>query len=268
MFRIFTDRHGKPVCDSLKKAGLRVGALVFPDMCLNCRALLPVTKEPDFSDQAFFCAACRARGLPTFEPPYCRMCGHVFDTGDTHVCDTCLTDPPVVHRVRAALVYQGLVPEIVPLFKYHARLSLTRFFDSLMFHAFDRHFRDTEIHWIVPVPLHPKKLRQRGFNQSFLLVRRFYDTYERHYGARPGWQVDASVLKRVRYTHSQTGLDIAARKNNLKHAFQVPDPARVKDTGILLVDDVYTTGATSNEAARVLLAAGAARVDVLVLARA
>ena len=258
----------KPICDCLKKTVQMVGTLVFPAMCLNCRALLPVSLGPGFSDQAFFCSACRARGLPTFDPPYCRLCGHLFDTGDTHVCETCLAEPPVIHRVRAALAYQGLVPEIVPLFKYHARLSLTRFFDSLMFPAFDRYFRDTEIHWIVPVPLHPKKLRQRGFNQSFLLVRRLYDRYEQHYGTRPVWQVDASVLKRIRDTHSQTGLDIASRKNNLKNAFQVPDPARVKDAGILLVDDVYTTGATCNEAARVLLAAGAARVDVLVLARA
>ncbi len=268
MFQIFTDRHGKPVCDSLKKTAQMVGSLVFPDMCLNCRALLPVSKEPDLSDQAFFCAACRARGLPPFEPPYCRICGHMFDTGDTHICETCLKDPPVVHRVRAALAYQGLVPEIVPLFKYHARLSLTPFFDSLMFNALDRHFRDTEIHWIVPVPLHPKKLRQRGFNQSALLVRRLNDRYFAKYGTRPEWQVNTTLLKRVRYTASQTGLDNASRKNNLKNAFQVMDATRVQGANILLVDDVFTTGATCGEAAKTLVAAGAEQVDVLVLARA
>lgn len=266
--RHLVKKRMKPVCDSLKKTVQLLGALVFPDMCLNCRALLPFSLGTTPSDQTFFCAACRARGLPKFEPPYCRMCGHLFDTGDNHLCETCLTEPPGIHRVRAALVYQGLVPEIVPLFKYHARLSLTRLFDSLMFNTFDRYFSDSDLHLIVPVPLHPKKLRQRGFNQSFLLVRRFYDKYEQQYGTRPVWQVDAAVLKRVRYTNSQTGLNIATRKNNLKNAFQAPDPARVKDAGILLVDDVYTTGATCKEAARVLLAAGAARVEVLVLARA
>jgi ComF family protein len=165
-------------------------------------------------------------------------------------------------------VYQGLVPDVLGLFKYHARLSLTRYFDDLMCHAFDRYFSTTDIHWIVPVPLHPKKLRQRGFNQAALLVRRLADRYFAKYGTRPGWQVNTTLLKRVRYTATQTGLDNASRKTNLKNAFQVTDDTRIQGTSVLLVDDVFTTGATCGEAARTLAAAGAGQVDVLVLARA
>ena len=268
MFQVFTDREGKSVRECLKKTVQTVEALVFPDLCLSCRTLLPHSRKIAVSGRDLFCAACRARGIPEFTPPFCRVCGQVFDTGDTHLCETCLTDPPDIHRVRAALLYQGLVPEVLALFKYHARLSLTRFFDPLMCNAFDRYFDHTKIDRVIPVPLHPKKLRQRGFNQSFLLVRRLYDRCEQHYGTPPGWQVDLTVLKRGRHTISQTGLDIASRRNNLKNAFQVTDPSRVKGAAVLLVDDVYTTGATCREAARTLLRAGARQVDVLVLARA
>ena len=241
---------------------------MFPDQCLSCRALLPQVGETDPSEQQFFCAACRDKGIPEFCPPFCQKCGQGFDTGETHLCDSCLTDPSAIHQVRAALVYQGLVPDILALFKYHARLSLTRVFDDWMFHAFDRYFSTRDIHWIVPVPLHLKKLRQRGFNQSALLVRRLADRYDAEYGTRPGWQVNPTLLRRVRHTATQTGLDNASRKTNLKNAFQVTDHTRIQGANILLVDDVFTTGATCGEAAEILAAAGAGQVDVLVLARA
>jgi len=268
MFQIFTDRGRQPVRECLKITAKTIEALVFPDQCLSCRALLQRAGETDPSDLRFFCAACRAKGIPEFSPPFCHKCGQRFDTGENHLCETCLTDPSDIHQVRAALVYQGLIPDILALFKYHARLSLTRCFDAWMFHAFDRYFSGTKIHWIVPVPLHPKKLRQRGFNQSVLLVRRLADRHVAEYGIRPAWQVNPTLLKRVRHTATQTGLDNRSRKNNLKNAFQVMDDTRIQGANVLLVDDVFTTGATCGEAARTLAAAGAEQVDVLVLARA
>ncbi len=162
-----------------------IEALVFPDQCLICRALLPRAGETDPPDLRFFCGTCRAKGIPKFLPPFCDRCGQRFDTGENHLCETCLTDPSAIHLVRAALVYQGLVPDILALLKYHARLSLTRYSDALMFHAFEHYFSTSDIHWIVPVPLHLKKLRQRGFNQSALLVRRLGDRYFENMGPAP-----------------------------------------------------------------------------------
>jgi ComF family protein len=268
MFNIFKHHYPKAVGTNLKHGARFLQALVFPDLCLNCRTLLNCQKTDPCTVQACFCTSCLSRGLLRFEPPFCPRCGHLFDTGDTHVCETCLKNPPQIRRVRAALAYQGLVPDIVPLFKYHARLSLARCFEPLMYEAFDAYFAKTGIHLILPIPLHPRKMRQRGFNQSYLLVRRLARMHHQAYGIPPLWQMDTTSLKRVRYTNPQTGLDIAVRKKNLKNAFEVTDPERVRGTRILLVDDVYTTGATCAEAARILLAAGAARVDVLVLARA
>ncbi len=268
MLRVFTNNKGKTFGRHLTKTARFFQALVFPYLCLNCRILLnPGTAGP-YTGQACFCKQCLARGLPLFEPPFCTRCGHMFDAGENHLCETCLKRLPRIRRVRAALAYQGLVRDILPLFKYQARLSLTRFFEPLMFDAFSRFFENKEIHRILPIPLHTRKLRQRGFNQSFLLVRGFAKTYCKIHGTKPLWKVDTTSLKRVRYTSPQTGFDIAVRRKNLKNAFQVTDTAAIKDRNILLVDDVYTTGATCAEAARVLLAAGANRVDVLVLARA
>ena len=268
MHQIFT-YHNQNACGRyLKKTVRFFQELVFPCQCLNCRVLLNTDTADPGTSEVYFCQSCLAKGLPRFGPPFCPRCGHMFDMGENHICKTCLQHLPRISQVRSALSYQGLVRDIIPLFKYQARLSLARFFEPLMFEAFLRFFEKADIHRILPIPLHTRKLRQRGFNQSFLLVRGFSKTYGRIHGVQPLWQVDIRSVKRVRYTSPQTGLDVTVRRKNLKNAFQVTDPGAVKDCNVLLVDDVYTTGATCTEVARVLLAAGASRVDVLVLARA
>ena len=118
----------------------------------------------------------------------------------------------------------------------------------------------TEYDLIVPVPLHLHRLRWRGFNQAQFLA---------HALARDvGVPVDALSLRRVRATHPQVQLNEGERRRNVRHAFRVTRPRRVRGQRVLLFDDVYTTGATVEECSRALLQAGAAGVDVLVLARA
>jgi ComF family protein len=112
---------------------------------------------------------------------------------------------------------------------------------------------------LIPVPLHAARLRWRGFNQSLLLARELASA----------WQMSANpfVLRRCRSTPPQVGLDERARRRNVRGAFEVADRASVKGRAVLLVDDVFTTGATVNECAVTLRRAGARYVDVLVLAR-
>lgn len=112
---------------------------------------------------------------------------------------------------------------------------------------------------VMPVPLHPGKLRERGFNQSLLLAR--------HVSQGIGTDLDFSSLRRVRFTEPQTGLKRKERGRNVRGAFAVKDPARVTDRPVLLVDDVATTGSTMNECARVLKRAGCREILCLVLAR-
>jgi len=109
---------------------------------------------------------------------------------------------------------------------------------------------------LAPVPLHPKRIKKRGFNQSLLLARAF-----------PGAPVAREAVVRTRHTAPQVGLNPKQRQDNVKGAFAVTDPALVKGKHVLLVDDLYTTGATVKECARVLRRAGARRVEVLTVAR-
>jgi len=194
------------------------------------------------------------------------------ETGKNHLCETCLTTPPLVNQVRAAFQYQGIIREAIPLFKYQSKLCLARVFETHLFDAFNRFFGSSSIDLIVPIPPRSKIMKHRGFNQSFLLIRNFNRQYQSVYGENPPWQIDPGVLRRVKITRPQTGFNVQQRKANLKGAFCLGKKRGKKrpiaGKNILLVDDVYTSGATCGEAAKLLLNAGANKVDVLVLARA
>lgn len=112
---------------------------------------------------------------------------------------------------------------------------------------------------IIPVPLHAKRLRERGFNQSVLIARALFSHEKK--------RINTSVLQRHRWTEPQATYGGKARRKNLRNAFSVRIPAQIKGKKILLIDDVFTTGTTVNECAGVLLKAGAAEVIVFTLAR-
>jgi ComF family protein len=129
------------------------------------------------------------------------------------------------------------------------------------------HGGEIDLPLIVPVPLHPSRRRERGFNQSELLAAGLVRVLRRQNGgAAP--QVAKACLQRHRATPPQTGLSVAARRENLRGAFEVAKPEEVRGRGIVLIDDVMTTGATLSACARALKRAGAAQVMGLTLARA
>lgn len=150
--------------------------------------------------------------------------------------------------------------EAIHLFKYAKKTSVGHPLSLLAKETFFQFWDTHEIDLIVPVPLHIKRLRERGFNQAYLLIRRW--------AKEEGISFDGLTLSRSRWTEPQTTLSRKERQKNIKGAFFVEHPERVEGRKILLVDDVYTTGATVNECARVLTEAGADLVDVLTLARA
>jgi ComF family protein len=121
-------------------------------------------------------------------------------------------------------------------------------------------FRIDDYSLIVPVPLHPRRLRQRGFNQSVILAREI--------ARRHGIAMEFRALRRIVDTESQAGLKKEERRSNIRKAFGMSDPDRVSGKQVLLVDDVYTTGSTLGECARTLLKGGAESVGALTLARA
>ena len=148
--------------------------------------------------------------------------------------------------------------QAILLFKYGGRPSLGRHLGRLMAEAAEGLFDLRQFDLVIPVPLHPARERERGFNQAALLARKV--------GRACGLRVGTRMLRRVRATEAQSG-GRQAREANVKGAFSVARPGQVQDRRLLLIDDVLTTGATVNECAKALLAAGAAEVAVYTLAR-
>jgi len=149
--------------------------------------------------------------------------------------------------------------EVISRFKYHGASRLAKPLSTLLSEYKDPELPFSEFDLILPVPLHPQRLRRRGFNQSLLLARRV----SRHHSIA----LDFKSLQRIRHTQPQTELSGAQRQKNIRGAFEVRNPFVIEEKRLLLIDDVFTTGATVQECSKVLLKAGAKRVDVLTLAR-
>lgn len=227
--------------------------LLLPPACLLCgQRLPPGTGAGDF------CPAC-CRAIPGLPPARCPVCAVGFPTPlpSLHHCESCLRQPPPFAAVHAVGPYAGTLREAVQRFNYRSQLPLERPLGALLAAAVTKAGgRRPDL--VVPVPLHPARLRERGYNQSLQLARQL--------GRRLGVPADAGLLRRVRDTTAQQGLDAATRKLNLRGAFAAGD--RLTGRHLLLVDDVMTTGATARECAGVLRAAGAASVEVAVVGRA
>ncbi len=150
--------------------------------------------------------------------------------------------------------------EAIHRFKYAKKTSLARPLGSLVRETFMRFWGTDSVDLMVPVPLHLKRLRERGFNQAYLMTRAWAKDED--------FSLDGLALCRTRWTKPQTTLSRKERQRNVKGAFAVACAERIEGKRILVVDDVYTTGSTVNECAQVLMKAGARWVDVLTLARA
>ena len=217
----------------------------------------------------FLCAACTA-GFVNIESPICPVCGIMFKSreGEDHICGECILSPKSFRIARAAGVYDQTLMAVIHYFKYKGKIQLARPLGKLLFCAFTQYWNKKEIELIAPVPLHSKRLRKRGFNQAFFLVRDWAVYAETAGMALDHLTIDRDILSRNRWTEPQTGLNRKHRMSNIRNAFNITDASKVIEKNVLLVDDVYTTGATAEECAKTLLQSGAKHVDVLTLARA
>ena len=176
--------------------------------------------------------------------------------------------PKNFRMARAAVSCEPQLMAVIHRFKYAGKTQLAKPLGGMMLSAFLRHWESAEIDQLIPVPLHPQKFRSRGFNQSYLLIHRWKAIARAMQISLPSISILTDVLIRTKMTAPQTGLGRAQRLINVKGAFSVQSPEKVSGKKVLVVDDVYTTGATANECARILLEFGAESVDVLTLARA
>ena len=226
-------------------------ALCFPPRCLCCELPLP-------GPTAFlFCPAC-LEAIDFIQKPICPNCGRAFPNaaGDNHLCGNCLTKPPHFASARAVAHYHKPLSDAIHAFKYNGKTYGLQSFAQL-FRQLTPPLPTTDL--IIPVPLHPRRLRERGFNQALLMARAFFP-HLRH-------KIKPELLIRHKWTEPQTSLSGANRRRNLKGSFMVADPTQLINKSILLVDDVFTTGSTANECARILKKNGAHTVHVLTLAR-
>jgi ComF family protein len=162
---------------------------------------------------------------------------------------------PAFRRARAAALYEGPPAEAIKRLKFGRQLA---YLPVLHHWLKQTHCRELlqEVDLLLPVPLHPRRLKARGFNQALLLAQ-----------GLSGPPLERQVIIRTRHTLPQIGLNPKERRDNVRGAFAVTHPEKVKRKTVLLVDDLYTTGATAKECARVLRKAGAKQVDVLTVAR-
>lgn len=226
--------------------------LFFPPTCLGCRRHVAAPGS--------LCPACWPK-LRSIEKPWCEILGTPFshDMGEGAVSPAALADPPPFARARSAVIYDGVARDLVQGLKFRDRTEYAPWMARWMMRAGRELLADADM--LTCVPLHRRRFLARTFNQSAELARALGDL--------SGLAFDPGLVVRTRSTRQQVGLRQKEREDNVRNAFAAPEEARIRLAGrrVLLVDDVYTTGATVIAVTRALRRGGAAKVDVLTFAR-
>ncbi|MCI5075279.1 ComF family protein [Oricola sp.] len=230
------------------KTSRAVAAVLFPDTCLACRMHV--------AERGTLCPKCWNR-LHFIAEPICAVTGFPFqhDFGNGMVSAEALADPPAYRRARAAVLHSGIARQLVQRLKYGDRTELAPWMARWMLRAGSELVEECDV--VVPVPLHPRRFLARRYNQAAELGRTI--------ATRTGLAFEPGALRRVKPTRQQVGLTANERKLNVRGAFRVPPEREIAVAGrdVLLVDDVFTTGATIEAATKALLRGGASHVDVL-----
>ncbi len=235
---------------------LKLGELLFfPSFCKLCGCFLERRRER---------VICRFCGKSLFKRPasFCLVCGRFFqENSEPHICLDCLRKPPPFVRHRSCSFYRGKLKDVILLYKYHGIRVLGKEladFADKMLGGDQEIWQGVEI--ILPVPLHPRRKRERGFNQSTILVKELAKIKNISFSQ--------NCLVRTVFRPPQTSMDSHEREENVKGVFEVRKKEKLSGKIVCLVDDVYTTGATIRECARVLRKAGVREVRAVTLAQA
>jgi ComF family protein len=225
--------------------------LLFPPVCSSCGRRLDHSRPP------LFCIDCLTQ-LEFISSPLCPCCGLPHASGADHLCGICLRRQYSFDRARSLLVYTPAIAPIILGLKFGGQLNVLPSLAALTAHSTcvaDLGNPD----WIIPIPLHGQRLRQRGFNQTTLIARASF----------PQWRhkIRFDLLTRTRPTVPQSQLSGQLRRTNLTNAFALAPKAEIRGRHFLLIDDVLTTGSTVNECAKLLRRGGAGRIEVYTVAR-
>jgi ComF family protein len=227
---------------------------LYPEICQLCGEQRATARD------GYVCGRCWSH-VRFIRPPFCERCGLPFE-GDLTTPFECANCREIALRfsaARSAVVARGTVREIIHRYKYQRALWFEPFLAGLLLREAVPALRGQDWDLIVPVPLHPLKQREREFNQAERLAV--------HLGAATEIRVNKRLLRRVLFTNTQTRLTRPQRAANMRGAFAMRDGAQLDGERVILVDDVFTTGATTSACAQTLLAAGAGDVCVWTVAR-
>lgn len=222
---------------------------MYPARCPICGEVL---FDNDTDILPAVCKECAEKITPVKEP-YCMRCGKQLEYEEQEYCGDCLTKKSRLFFERgvAAFSYSDAMKRSMYAFKYRNRREYASYYADTVVNRYADVIRSWNAQALIPVPLHPSKMRSRGYNQAELFAREL--------GRRLTLPVDAACLLRVRRTRPQKLLSEADRRKNTENAFQISKKG-IKYKKVILVDDIYTTGATINECAGELLSAGAVQV--------
>lgn len=228
---------------------------LFPSFCQICSVLL------EREGERIVCQSCWDKIKPV-QLPFCLCCGRFFEgAGDPHFCLKCLQARPHFSRHRSCGYYGGELKDLILLFKYRQFMVLGR---ELAKFAEEALGQEDDLWWeveaIVPVPLHRRRQKERGFNQALIIARELARIKKLEL-------VDNALVK-IKNVAPQTSLEASERAQNVRGAFQVRRQEKLKNRVVLLVDDVYTTGSTINECSLALKRSGVKDVRALTIAQA
>lgn len=198
-------------------------------------------------------------GISPVASACCPVCAQLYpDAISSHYCGTCLKRPPPFSKVHVIGHYRGNIKIAIQRLKYRNQVNLAKPLGTFLGEVLISDMQKFSPHCIVPVPLHPKRLKQRGYNQALELARPV--------ARQMAIPLNTRLLQRIRNTPRQQGLSALERSKNMRNAFALT--AEAQGLNILLIDDVMTTAETARECCRTLLKGGAAEVQVAVVGRA
>lgn len=234
----------------------RILDFVFPQNCIACDGGIQEAKH-------FLCADCKA-DIGFISQPYCFQCGVPADLSyafphEEFECGVCRKNPYQFDQARSLGFYDTVLRTTIHHFKYRRQMGVLPEMDRLLEKYFEENLDFCQGFTVAPVPLHFNKMKERGFDQAFLIARQVARALK--------LPLEGGLLRRVKATEPQATMTRTERARNIKGAFEVNRPELITGKNILLVDDVFTTGATVNEAAKVLKKNGAGKVYVFTLGR-
>ena len=229
--------------------------VIFPDRCEGCDSLL---------EESCFCKGCESKIEFIEKNTTCTKCGDIFNTykgnsSDNYLCVRCIRQEYLFSKCRSVAKHSGFIKELLHKFKYRKKIILGKLLSRVIVDHFPKDFDYFDT--IIPVPLDEKKIRDREYNQSSIFAKNIAKEFGKIYDP-------FSLLRKVKEKMPQYEVkNLRQRKENVKGAFEVTKKNRIKNSSVLLIDDVFTTGSTVNECTKALLSSGVSKVQVITLTR-